>query len=227
MSGPELGELAGEEGGEESRRLASFWHEQLKEVDDDVDFKNWFKRGEKVEERYRDERNRTQELHTRRYNALWSNIQILQSALYGRCPVPICERRFKDKDTVGRGSATILERALRNEIEINNFHESCSRAVLDYLLSGRGTIWARYEPIISTGPSLPLTPETDMSDEQGDIKTGEGVNAVGEKGEEGTPEEEASETPEEEAAEGEEDEQGDEKLEDTGSRILRESVKID
>src|SRR5262245_32847919 len=117
----DLGKLAGKEGGDESRRLAAFWKAQLKEIGDTVAYKNWHKRAEKVEERYRDERNRTQELHTRRYNALWGNIQILQPALYGKCPVPICERRFKDKDTVGRGAATILERGLRNEIEINKF----------------------------------------------------------------------------------------------------------
>src|SRR5438094_38394 len=124
----DLGDLAGPDGGDESRRLAKFWQAQLKEIGDASSYKTWYKRGEKVEHRYPDDRNRTQELSTRRYNSLWGNIQILQPALYGRCPVPICERRFKDKDTVGRGAATILERGLRNEIEINSFHESVSRA---------------------------------------------------------------------------------------------------
>src|SRR5574337_198517 len=141
MTKVEIDDLAGQDGGDEGKRLAYFWRSQLDKVKDDPKFKRWIKRGETIEKRYRDERSRVSEEGQRRYNALWSNVEILTPAIYGKCPVPIAERRFKDKDPTGRGAAQILERALRNEIEINGFDDAIYQAVRDYLLPGRGTVW--------------------------------------------------------------------------------------
>lgn len=191
MAKRKLNPLAGDEGGEESRRLAAFWKRQFDDIDDSPNYKNWYKRGAQIEQRYRDDRNRADEEGYRRYNALWANVQILKPALYGKCPVPIAERRFKDKDPIGRGAATVLERALRNEIEICGYHEALARAVEDYLLPGRGVVWVRYEPIVDDGASLDPTPETDMEDTEGDIKTGKSDK---EESEEALAEEEGGET---------------------------------
>src|SRR6266566_7615791 len=111
--------LIGPKGGPESTRLAKFWLDQVSSVDDNSQQKRWVARGEAIIKRYRDERNRTDEEGQRRYNALWANVEILKPALYGKTPLPVAERRFKDKDPTGRSAAQILERALRNEIEIN------------------------------------------------------------------------------------------------------------
>src|SRR5260370_39452139 len=94
--GIDLDKLAGPNGGADGRRLASFWHNQIIEVDDDREFKRWLKRGKTIEKRYRDERNRTDEEGQRRVNTLWANVEILTPALYGRPPTPVCERRFRD-----------------------------------------------------------------------------------------------------------------------------------
>src|SRR6266436_8315078 len=100
--------LAGVRGGIVGRRIASFWRNQIVEVDDDKEFKRWLKRGTTIEKRYRDERNRVDEEGQRRVNSLWANVEILTPALYGKCPVPTAERRFRDKDVVGRGAAQII-----------------------------------------------------------------------------------------------------------------------
>lgn len=163
--------LAGKRGGAIGRRVAAFWLNKIIECDDDKEFKRWLKRGTSIEKRYRDERNRTDEDHQRRVNSLWANIEILTPALYGKQPVPVCERRFRDKDPVGRGAAQILERALRNEIEINGFDESMRQALKDYLLSGRGTVWVRYEPEFGEGISIPNDDEMDQHDSQGTIES--------------------------------------------------------
>ena len=85
--------------------------------------------------RYRDERYRvSNEDGARRYSSYGLNVEILKPALYGRVPIPIAERRFKDKDPTGRGAAQIIERALRNEVEICGYHEAMGQAVNDYLL---------------------------------------------------------------------------------------------
>ena len=166
----ELDELAGADGGDESQRLAKYWLDQIDIVTDGAEMKRHLKRGDQIIKRYRDERERTSnEDGARRYGALWSNVQILLPALYGREPLPIADRRFGDKDPVGRNAATILERALRNEIEINGYNKSMKQAVLDYLLPGQGVLWVRYEPQIAEGVSLPVETETDMRDSQGKI----------------------------------------------------------
>lgn len=215
----DLDPIAGADGKDpdESRRLAKFWHEQLDLIRDSGEYKRWITRGEQIEKRYRDERNRMDEEGQRHYNSLWANTEILLPALYGRCPVPVAERRFRDKDPVGRGAAQILERALRNEIEICGFDEALQHAVKDYLLPGRGTIWVRYEPQIEESVSLPPESQTDMKDAEGEIApTVETEGADSEKEpESGTYD---NENPPDE---------GDEKLHSTGDRVLRESTPVD
>src|SRR5215475_5000185 len=98
--------------------MAKHWMNLIDQQRENSEFKRWFKRGDTIEKRYRDERNRVDEEGQRRYNSLWSNTEILRPALFGRTPIPVVERRFKDKDPVGRNAASMLERALRNEPEI-------------------------------------------------------------------------------------------------------------
>jgi hypothetical protein len=193
----ELDELAGPDS-KEGRRLAKYWRDLLDQVSDDKEHKRWVKRGETIEKRYRDERSRIDEEGQRRYNSLWSNVEILYPALYGKCPQPVAERRFRDKDPAGRGAAQILERALRNEIEICGFDESMRQAVRDYLLPGRGTVWVRYEPEIEDGISLPVENKVDVKDAQGWIEKSDSA-----------------------------DTEEDQHLRDTGDQIVRESTPVD
>jgi hypothetical protein len=105
----------------------------------------WVKRGKKIVRRYRDERQGWSDA-TKKYNILWSNIQTMLPALYGKTPRADVQRRFKDQDPVGRVAATILERALQYEIDhYGDFDASIKSAVLDRLLPGRGTAWVRFE----------------------------------------------------------------------------------
>jgi len=166
----ELSELSGPLGGDESRRLAAFWKKQLDKVKEDTRYKRWVKRAEGIEKRYRDERANLNESGVRRYNALWSNTEILTPAVYGKCPVPIVERRFKDKDPTGRGASQMLERGLRNEIEVCGFDDAMQCAVRDYLLAGRGTLWVRYEPELEESISVTTEGNMDMDDALGEIE---------------------------------------------------------
>lgn len=106
---------------------------------------SWNDRCDKIVKRYKDEREAI-EKDDRRFNVLWSNIQTMRPALYGRVPTPIVERRFLDKDDTGRLASQLLERALRYQMEDSKFHPSIKRSVLDYLLSAQGTVWVRYDP---------------------------------------------------------------------------------
>lgn len=223
----DLDPLAGRPGGMVGSRYASFWRKQLDTVLDDPANKNWIKRGEKVEQRYRDERSTTENrVNKRRYNALWSNIEILRPALYGRTPVPVAERRFRDKDPVARGAAQMLERGLRNMIEVCGYDRALQQAVNDYLLPGRGVVWVRYEPEIEESVSLPVETQTDMQDPKGAItpegsQPDAGIEPTVTPGGRmrnsilGPAQEPAVQDPELQ------------KLQDTGDRVVRESTPVD
>ena len=119
------------------------WTQELKLAADED--KKWVKRGDKIVKRYRDERQGWSD-SGKRYNILWANIQTMLPALYGRTPRAQVERRWKDKDPVGRTASVILERALQYEIDhYGDFDNTNKNAVLDRLLPGRGTAWVRFE----------------------------------------------------------------------------------
>jgi hypothetical protein len=121
---------------------AKRWKNELKQAKREDEA--WCKRGKKIVKRYRDDR--TQSHTSKRYNVLWSNIQTILPALYGRTPRAQVERRWKDKDPVARTAAVILERALQYEIDNNyDFDHSIKLAVMDRLLPGRGVNWVRFE----------------------------------------------------------------------------------
>lgn len=130
--------------------------------------KKWAEQGKKVVRRYRDDRG-TQGWDSieRRFNILWSNIQTMMPALYGKTPKAQVERRFKDQDPIGRTASQILERALQYEIDhYGDFDASNRAAVLDRLLPGRGVVWIRFEaddvdrPEVSEGEGEEAEPPT-------------------------------------------------------------------
>ena len=237
----ELDEVAGPDGGDESRRLAKYWTDQITAVLDNTEIKRHLKRGEQIVKRYRDERTRTSnEDGSRRYGSLWSNVEILKPALYGKEPLPIAERRFGDKDPVARGAASILERTLRNEIEICGYNEALSQAVTDYLLPGQGVVWVRYEPQIAESVSLPVESQTDMRDSQGGLpsRSDRDYGAGDDDDDSAGPNDRSLLTPKgrsrpvlNEEGDGEgtdpEKELETQKLEDTDDRVVRESTPVD
>ena len=78
-------------------------------------------------------------------NILWSNIQTVRPSIFSRMPKLLAHRRHKDRDPIGRVAASIVERAVNQDIERNGFHDATDATVLDFLLGGRGTPWLRFE----------------------------------------------------------------------------------
>ena len=119
------------------------WHQELKLAKRED--KDWITRSKKIVKRYRDDRT-AGNAGAKRYNILWSNVQTVLPALYGRTPRAQVERRWKDKDPVSRTAATILERALQYEIDhYGDYDFAVKAAVTDRLLPGRGVAWVRFE----------------------------------------------------------------------------------
>lgn len=107
---------------------------------------DWAQRAKKIIKRYRDERTGTADGKKVKYNVLWANVETLKPALYARNPKPDISRRFKDADPIGRVAADVLERSVSYFVSEDKFGQTMRQTVLDYLLPGRGTVWARYVP---------------------------------------------------------------------------------
>jgi hypothetical protein len=104
----------------------------------------WYSRGEKIVERYRDERDISNS--SRRFNILWSNIQTLKPSLYSNTPKAVVTRRYKDPDPIGRETAEIIERAADYSLDEYDFDAVMSNAVEDRLLPGLGVARVDYVP---------------------------------------------------------------------------------
>lgn len=77
------------------------------------------------------------------YNILYSNTETLQSALYNSPPRPEVQRRFKDKDLLGKLASTSISRFLEffmdsNDREYSDFDSMIGLAVEEALVPGRG-----------------------------------------------------------------------------------------
>lgn len=137
---------------EERLTLGEFWRGELQSAE--RAFEKWTDRSERIVRRYRDERD-VVDSQKRKFNILWSNVQVMKPALYGRAAKPEVSRRFKDQDPVGRTAALMLERCLEFEVEqYPDFDATMNGAVEDRLLPGRGIGWVRFEPNEGTEPQV-------------------------------------------------------------------------
>ena len=147
---------------------AADWLLQMKLAEKRND--KWERRCKKIIKRYRNQHfdDSNEGAKDRRgMNVLWYNVETLSPSIYGREPVPICERRFLDKDVVGRVASQILERALRYEMGDSGFNDTVEQNIKDYLLVGRGVPWLRYKPVIGQATSLADRGDDDLSGQDG------------------------------------------------------------
>lgn len=149
-------------------KQVKFWKDQIDLYERSSD--KWTRRGKKLYKRYKDVRSSREDAITR-FNVLWSNVQTRLPALYSRDPKPEVERRYRDKDPVGRMVAEVLERGLDYTVtHCNPFGRLMRQALLDYELPGRGTLWARYVPhfkkIDLAGPAATGNDEVQAEGEQ-------------------------------------------------------------
>lgn len=122
--------------------LAKQWHDAIELAGKRQ--KTWEQKGQKVVDRYRDERAEADQ--SKRFNILWSNVETLRPSLYSQQPKPQVTRRYKDKDPIGRQAAIVLERALEYGVDAYDFDAVMYSSVEDYLLPGRGVAKVDYKP---------------------------------------------------------------------------------
>lgn len=151
---------------------AARWLQRIKDVQS-KDCETWYKQAEASYDRFKaassDEKGKKPK---RRFNIHWSNVQVMKPALYANPPKVNCGRRNKDKNPVALMAAQILERATQFCIDDGGkFDDAVKSARDDYLLSGRGTLWIRYEPTYGDEKTeqtrVKLTPFKGYHDEGG------------------------------------------------------------
>lgn len=108
--------------------------------------RKWVRQARKIVKRYRDERPAAISADAHRYNALWSNVQTLEPAIYARPPQVQVSRRYRDQDPVGRLASEILERCISWSLDACDFDTAMKACVKDYLLPGRATMRVLYCP---------------------------------------------------------------------------------
>jgi hypothetical protein len=154
----------------DANKLCARWIEEIEAAEKGC--ASWWRSGDVIIRRYKNEiRNGRGGANAnvnpiRRFAILWSNIQTLAPAIYAKRPVPEVSRRFNDPDPVGKIAADVLERALAYSLESYDFDGRMQLCRNDYLLTGRGQLWARYVPHIR---------EVDA----GDVEKDEGVETEG------------------------------------------------
>lgn len=109
---------------------------------------DWYDEGKTVLDKYIDKKGDSGAfaVSAHRMNTLWSNVETIKPALYAKTPTPKVQRRYRDKDPVGRWAAIVMERALTYEFDAEDVDYHVRNAVSDYLLPGRGICWQYYKP---------------------------------------------------------------------------------
>lgn len=104
------------------------------------------------------------------FNVLWSNVQVLEPALYSRMPKVVVERTFKDSDPVGRLASEIAERATSYNLmqQQDRFNYVMGQVVQDRLLPGRGI--SRLQYTAEFQPMFDVYEEEDNVDGENDPK---------------------------------------------------------
>jgi len=158
---------------DKDRELAERWLDRIGKRESDC--RSWYEDADRVAKRYRNEGEAAKQGSTprgRRFNVLWSNVNVLKPALYAKSPKPEVERKHKDKDAVGRLAAQILERACLTSIQDQTFDDAMKMARDDRLLSGRGSVWLQYQPTFGepTQERLPVNEVNGAYQAEGDSK---------------------------------------------------------
>lgn len=135
---------------ETDAQVAARWTLEL-EAAQKGPYKRWIGRAKKAIKRFRDEDVESQAeegggpKRNAQFNVLWSNINTTAGSIYSRPPKPIAERRYLDRDVIGRAAATIAQRGLAFTVEDSGLHDVMKQCRLDYQLVGMGSAWVRYE----------------------------------------------------------------------------------
>lgn len=127
---------------------ASHYLDLIESAQKAPEIKEWEQRCKKIRKKYRYEASQTNK--TRKYQILWSNLEVMKPSVMARPPQPVVQRRYRDNDPVGREACDLLERACRFQVDSNDFFSRLEQVRDDFLLYGRGVARLYYDPVTVT-----------------------------------------------------------------------------
>lgn len=135
----------------EQRYTEKYWQAELQRAEKDLDDKGFRDNAEESIQVY--EGSKSIEEGSRKLNIWWAVNQTVLPAYYSQQPQVEVQLRKKTGDELARNGAIVSERASQYCIDEEfNFDCMAQHALLDYLLTGRGAIRAKYEA--NTEPKL-------------------------------------------------------------------------
>jgi len=128
----------------EYKRDGKYWCDEIKASEKRLD--KWHKQADKIVDRFKSD-NDAKSDDKRRLNLFYSNVETLQSMLYGSVPKIDVSRRYADaSDDISRVAAEVMQRMLNEDIQVNGkeIDNVLRSALQDRLLAGLGTAKLRY-----------------------------------------------------------------------------------
>ena len=92
-----------------------------------------------------------------KHNIFWASIETLKPFLYFKQPTPYVERKEKTFNPVASTACKILEKALVWDLERQDFDGVLKYVRNDYLLSGMGLAYEKYEPTFKKIDQVSMT----------------------------------------------------------------------
>lgn len=139
----ETGEIDERKEAQPEPKSAKFWHMELAAAHQRED--KWRERAKKVVDRYKDERTGSTKSDAKKFNILWSNTEVLRSALTIAPSSPDVRRRYGTNDKKGRYAALTLERAVDYSADETGMAGQVELCVEDAILPGRAVAWVVYD----------------------------------------------------------------------------------
>lgn len=84
------------------------------------------------------------------FNILHANVETIVPAVYNSLPVPDIRTRFGDRNELARRAGSVLERAASYCIDEYDFDEIIEATIRDMVVTGRGVVRVRYDPLMRT-----------------------------------------------------------------------------
>jgi hypothetical protein len=97
-----------------------------------------------IREYYKNEKKKNKQ------NIFWSSIETLKPFIYFKPPVPYVERKSKTANAVEDAACKMLEKALNQNLEAQDFDGVIKYARNDFLISGLGLTYEKYVPSFKT-----------------------------------------------------------------------------
>lgn len=125
--------------------LAQLWGTEIEAASQEL--RKFHEDARRINQRYLDKRD-TYGKDESRVNLFWSTMKVLLSMLYARPPKADVSRTFLDfEDDTARVASTMLQRILNRGFDdnVSTWDASVRQGIEDWLVSGLGQIWLRYE----------------------------------------------------------------------------------